>query len=224
MSIQDLDSVISDVYRSTHRLWQSSRQALTGEHDHGFKILYGPPRCQPAVLVIGLQPGGTAANIRDAELLRPSNENEYLSETWTLATELRKRLGTPYLQEAIGTNAIFFRAPKHCQWLQIDQRLRTQLETFCAKANRRLIDAMQPKRLLLLGWEALALMGEGGFHELVANGPGTDRPRRSRLLQSGVIRGIPAFAIPHPSSAWRNPPVTDQDWVQIATRIGAIGS
>jgi uracil-DNA glycosylase len=80
---------------------------------------------------------------------------------------------------------------------------------------------MQPKRILLLGWDALAMMGGSGFKELVAIRPVSDRRRRTRLLQSGQIEGIPAFAIPHPSAAWKNPPVTDDDWEMIAAEIAA---
>ena len=159
MQPQELESVVADVYRKTYELWEASRDRLTSG-DHGFKILYAPPRLEPSVLVMEFQPGGDKSNIRDAELRQPSTSNEYLSESWTLAAQLRKRLGAQFLQGAVGTNAIFFRAPNSTQWRKnVEEELRTQLELFCIGENKRLIRAMRPKRILLLGWDALGLMG-----------------------------------------------------------------
>jgi hypothetical protein len=223
MGARKLDTVVQDIYSKTYQLWEATRSQLAQCNDHGFKILYGPPRFQIPVLVIGVQPGGDASNVKDAELRQPSITNEYLSESWPLAVELRRRLGSVYLQDAVGTNAIFFRAPTWAQWQTIDRGLRLQLETFSLDQTKRLISAMQPKQILLLGWDALDLMGGRGFQELVANRPRSAGPRRKRLLQSGKIEGIPAFAIPHPSAAWKNPPVTEEDWQMIAGGLGATG-
>lgn len=223
MGQQNLDFTISDIYDKTYKVWQSSRKELTKDHDHGFKILYAPPRFEPSVLVMGLQPGGSVSNVRAAELRQPSASNEYLHESWTLAAELRKRFGATYLQGAIGTNVIFFRAPSWKQWCGIESQLRANLETFCVNENKRLIQAMHPKQLLLLGWDALNLIGGSGFQELVANRPADGKRRRKRLLMSGTFAGIPAFAIPHPSTAWKNPPVTNEEWAMIVSGIGLSG-
>ncbi len=217
-----MDTIVHDVYSKTYRLWEATRCRLTKDHDHGFKILYSPPCLEPPVLVIGLQPGGDVSHMRAEELRQPSPSNEYLSGSWTLAAELRKRFGPAYLHGAVGTNAIFFRAPNWKEWQGLEQRLRTLLEAFCVGENNRLIRAMRPKQILLLGWDALDLMGGSGFREMVANGRGDGRRRRNRLLQSGRIEGIPAFAIPHPSTAWKNPPVTDEDWAMILAGIGVV--
>ena len=220
MDQKNLDGVVIDIYSKTNRLWQATRDKITKDHDHGFKILYAPAHLKPSVLVIGLQPGGDASNMREAELRQPSASNEYLNESWTLAAELRKRFGTAYLQGAIGTNAVFFRAPSWEKWRGIEPRLRSHLEAFCVSENKRLIKAMCPRQILLLGWDALDLMGGSGFRELAANRPAADRRRRKRLLMSGKIEGIPTFAIPHPSTAWMNPPVTNEDWAMIVAGIG----
>jgi hypothetical protein len=220
MEQQQLDAVVREVYSKTYRLWEATRERLTKDHDHGFKILYGPARFQPSVLIIGLQPAGNASNIRDAALRQPSASNEYLSESWTLAAELRKRFGAAYLQGAIGTNAVYFRAPDWEKWRGIEQRLRTHLEMFCVNENKRLIQALRPKQVLLLGWDTLGLMGGSGFRELVANRPADGKRRRKRLLMSGKIAGVSAFAIPHPSTAWKNPPVANEDWMMIVAGLG----
>jgi hypothetical protein len=217
-----LDTVVREVYTGTRQLWEHARGQLSKNQDHAFKILYSPPRLEPAALVIGLQPGGDVTHMRHAELERPAATNEYLDESWPLAMQLRKRFGKPFLQGAVGTNAIFFRSPSWSDWQKIEPLLRARLETFCVGENRRLIRAMRPKKIVLLGWDALHAMGGSGFRELVANGPRTARPRRKRLLQAGKIEGIPAFAIPHPSAAWKNPPVTDDDWTMITAEMGVV--
>lgn len=222
MKQQELDAVVKDVYSRTYQLWTEKRARLTKNHDHGFKILYSPPRLEPSALVIGLQPAGNVSHMREAELQTPSETNEYLSESWKLAVALRERsrFSAAYLQGVVGTNAIFFRSPNFDVWTKIESELRVELENFCVNENKRLIQAMLPKQILLLGWDALALMGGTGFHELIAHTPIHGRRRRKRLLQSGKIMGIPAFAIPHPSQAWKNPPVTPDDWEEIRAKIG----
>jgi hypothetical protein len=212
---QPLDVVVRSVYSNTNRLWEEVRHHLSKNQDHGFKILYGPPRLEPVTLVIGLQPGGDVTHVQAAELEQAPARNEYLDESWPLALELRKRFSETVLRDVVGTNAVFFRSPSWADWQRIEQRPRERLEAFCVGENRRLIRAMRPKQILLLGWDALHVMGGSGFRELVATGPRTGRPRRKRLLQAGKIEGIPAFAIPHPSAAWKNPPVTDDDWAMI---------
>ena len=204
MESSELDKVVQDVYAKTHQLWKQARSRLR-DHDHGFKILYGPPRSEPRVLIVGLQPGGDASRAKDAELRGPSIVNEYLSESWPLAAELRKRFGRAFLQEAVGVNAMFFRAPSWAMWQEIDRNLRSELEMFSLEQIKQLIQAMKPKQILILGWDTLDLMGRAGFREMVANRPLSNAPRRRRLLQKGTFGGIPAFAIPHPSAAWKNP-------------------
>ncbi|MGD0143125.1 MAG: hypothetical protein ABSC92_08205 [Rhizomicrobium sp.] len=222
MEKQALDTVVREVYSETRQLWEHARSQLSKDQDHAFKILYSPPVFEPAVLVIGLQPGGDVTHMRHAELERPSETNEYLDESWPLAVQLRKRFGKPFLEGAVGTNAIFFRSPSWADWHKIEPLLRARLEVFCVGENKRLIRAMRPKQIVLLGWDALHVMGGSGFRESVANAQQDGRSRRKRLLQSGEIEGIPAFAIPHPSAAWKNPPVSDDDWTMILAGMGMV--
>ena len=99
--------------------------------------------------------------------------------------------------------------------------LRTRIETFSREQNLRLIRALRPKRILMLGMSTLDRMGQSGFEELVAIEPVTDRPRRARLLQAGQIEGVQAFAIPHPSMSYTHPTVTNGDWSMIMTKMAA---
>jgi hypothetical protein len=131
MEREQLDIVVDDVYRKTYGLWESVRDRLAKD-DHGFKILYTPPRLEPAVLVIGLQPGGDASHMRDEELRRPSVNNEYLSESWPLAAELRKRFGASFLQDAVGINAVYFRAPSWARWQRVEEHCGRSLRHFAS--------------------------------------------------------------------------------------------
>ena len=79
MGQQELDRIVTDIYRSTHELWEASRQRL-GADDHGFKILYAPALFEPPLLLIGFQPAGSRQNMLDTEHREPSKKNEYLSE------------------------------------------------------------------------------------------------------------------------------------------------
>lgn len=153
----------------------------------------------------------------------PSPFNEYLSQSWPLAAELRRRFSIAFLREFVGTNVIFFRAPSLKLWRKVEKTLRLNLESFCIDEKMRLIRAMRPKKILLLGWDALKLLRTSQFQELVANQDPRTRSGRKRLLEYGKIEEVPAFAIPHPSAAWKNPPVTDAQWEAIATKVMAGG-
>jgi hypothetical protein len=194
---------VTDIYNDTRKVYDWSRPFLGDRHDHGFKILYGPPVYRPEALVIGFQPGGDVTHRRPEEQLGPSSRNEYIVEDWPLAKELRKRFGVQWLQGVVGLNIVFFRSPSTELWREIDPRLRR----------------LNPKTVLLLGWDTLEAAQGTGFVERIATKPVLGRRRRSRLGQTGYFAGVPAVAIPYPPAAWRAPPVTDQDWKEIVALV-----
>ena len=116
---------------------------------------------------------------------------------------------------------VFFRSPSTESWNKAEPQLRGYLEAYCVSENRRLIQTMRPKQILLLGWDALELMGGGAFREIVAVGSSIARKRRKRLLRAGTIEGTQAYAIPHPTASWKHPPVTDEDWAMISEGVKA---
>jgi len=216
----DIDGIISEIYKDTHELWNEYKKYMGPAQHFGFKILYGPATLEPSVFIVGLQPGGDDLHATDDERMGPPSHNEYLSQSWILANVLRRRLGIKYLERSVGANVNFFRAPNWEFWTKkVSPLARDRLESFSLYQLRRLISVLKPTQILILGWEAMFQLVGGSFEELLADKM-TSSGRR-RLLKAGSFEGIPAFAIPHPSSAWRNPPVTDSQWEAIAEKLGA---
>jgi hypothetical protein len=211
---------IAEIYEETRAFYQDRRAAL-GRHDCGLRILYGPVFFRPGTLIVGFSPGGDLSHATREEMYSPPTSNEYLSQSWPLARQLRRRFTEDFVGNSIGTNTVFFRAPCVSAWERIPQDLRDEMARFSMTQLMRLFHTLMPDRVLILGWDALANFKRYcgiQFTELVATGP-SERPRRRRLLQIGTVEGIPAFGIPHPSAAWRNPPVTDEDWEKIVEII-----
>lgn len=206
---------IDDIYEKTRVLYDQLAPNLGQKFAHGFRILYGPPHHMPEALLIGFQPGGDLSHAVLDEHRGPSKTNEYLDQSWPLARELTKRFGEEWLKGALGTNAVFFRCPSTQLWRQLDDQVRTQIEVFSRDQVMAIIDRVKPKTLVLMGWDALDVLGKKGFVEVVANKPADGRRRRARLAQVGRIAGVRAVAIPHPTAAWKNPPVTEEDWSEI---------
>jgi hypothetical protein len=132
---------------------------------------------------------------------------------------LRKRFGVRWLENAIGLNAIFFRSPSTELWRELDEALRKEIEDFCRSRALDIVRRLEPRLVLILGWDTLETLGGVGFVERIGNKLATGRRRRRRLAQTGVVAGVPAVAIPHPTSAWRAPPVTNEDWHEIVAIV-----
>jgi hypothetical protein len=213
---------VHDIYEDTQNVYRWAAPFLGEKHAHGFKIMYSPPMARPRALLIGYQPGGDRTHGRPDEEVQPSRLNEYLTENWPLARELRKRFGTSFLESSVGLNAIFFRSPSTKIWREVDEALRREIETFCRTRALEIVRRLEPKVVLILGWDALEAVGGHGFVERVGHAAVVGRRRRRRLAQTGLLAGVPAVAIPHPTAAWRDPPVTDQDWNEIAAVVGSV--
>lgn len=214
-----MNSVFHEIYEATRNYCDDFFSSIDARHNCGFRILYAKVWVGSETFILGLQPGGDASHHRDHEHLEAPVENEYLDAKWPLAVELRKRFGEDFLEKSVGSNVVFMRAPSWKIWEKIPENVRIQVERFCVEQNKRLIHAIKPKRILLLGWDALEIMGGQNFTEMVADAQAPHGKSRKRLLMKGMIEGIPAFAIPHPSASWKNPPVRQEQWRQIAAHV-----
>jgi hypothetical protein len=165
----------------------------------GFKILYGPPLFQAPVLFIGYQPGGGIEDYR-RELEIGAHDswpqrNEYADETrtWTLARNMRAMFGKAFLESCVGLNAIFIRSPSiQCYEASVDRNVRLTIQQFCFHRVLRIIDALQPQRIVVIGLGTLALFGEGQ--------PDLISEKGLALTRVGEILGRKALAVQHLSA------------------------
>jgi hypothetical protein len=197
------EEVCRSIYEETARLYKASAPNVAGQ-DLGYRILYGPPVVRPEYMFIGFQPGGQGDSVRVEQLRSWPPECEYALDRpslkaagWAqpkLALNMQKVWGVPILKRSTGLNAIFFRSPKMEDWARIEKGLRTELEEFSRGRVRRIVGALRPKRL--------AVIGLGTFDWL------TDRQGASvatcngrALVKRGKLWGALAFGVMHLSGA-----------------------
>jgi hypothetical protein len=113
-----------------------------------------------------------------------------------LAVNMQKVWGVPILQKSTGLNVIFFRAPNLEEWRRLETGLRIELEKFSEARARRIIEALQPKHLVVIGLEISRRLAPSATSVMVRSG-GNGRP----LVVQGEIWGVTAFGIIHLSGA-----------------------
>jgi hypothetical protein len=178
----------------------------------GFEILYGPPLHRPDMLLLGYQPGGGAQSPEDARARYPlpdrwPDTSAYVTAPWPLAGRLRDMFGTEPLTRSVGLNAIFVRSPKIAAYGTIDGELRNEISHFCLPHVIRIIDAVDPVNVVVMGFATLRLFGAATPDRCNAKG---------RVLTSvGTIAGRRAIAMLHPSGAH----ISGEDRRAIADRV-----
>ncbi len=133
--------------------------------NQGFQILYGPPLVDAPILFIGYQPG---RGLKSPEEERQYGSEdrwpsvcEYATEDWTLAKNLRLMFPRELLERCVGLNAIFVRSPNTQHYRSnLDTRLRREIARFCLANVTRMVEALRPKLVVVLGFETLSLFGE----------------------------------------------------------------
>jgi hypothetical protein len=90
------------------------------------------------------------------------SRSEYVTEGWTLAKNMRSMFPEELLERCVGINAIFVRSPnvQHHQ-SHVGAKLRREIEAFCLAEVERMVRALRPKLVVVVGFETLALFGQG---------------------------------------------------------------
>jgi hypothetical protein len=160
---------------------------------YGHKILYGPPHHQPPVLFIGYQPGRrTPEEYWD----RWPAVCEYATQSWwPLNKVMWKLFDRKFLERCCGLNAIFVRAPSAEIYNKEykDKNVRQAIERFCLNRVNRLVHAIEPQKIIVIGFKALELFGSGK--------PILKNSAERVLLRAGQVANRPAIATLHLSGA-----------------------
>jgi hypothetical protein len=212
MSEQYQDSaheVCRQIYRETKSFYG---EICKGKDDCGFQILYGPPFFRTPILFLGYQPGrGTKSPLQ--ERLDGSEErwplrSEYATEDWPLAKRLRESLDEELIERCVGLNAIFVRSDNMAKFRrQFDLALRLKIQKFCLSRVEKMVNAIQPLRIIAIGFATLGL-----FCSSVA---GRANESGRVLTRMGKIAGRPALGILHLSGAR----ISKQDRETISSEI-----
>jgi len=208
----NIDERCAAVYAETREL-----PLLKANPALGFEILMGPPRHRPQVAFIGYQPGDGAMTIQQARQAgyeqRWPSENEYLTQPYLLARRLRGMFGNELLKQCVGLNAIFLRAQSISIYNSlVSRRDRRVAQAFCLDQVRVLLDVMEPRSVVAIGFSTLSLFG-GGQADL--------HGEAGRVLtKTGEVFGRPALATLHLSGAR----IARGDLARIAERVRDLAS
>ena len=200
LSQANVDAICRDIYRETAS-FPPIAAALSPEI--GFEILMGQPLYKAPVLFIGYQPGDGAlspAEAREAGYERDwviGGKSQYATESWLLARKLRAIFGEKnlhLLDRSVGLNAIFIRAKNVIAYnAQIDALDRKRIEAFCKEKNELIINTIQPKKIVVLGFGTMNVFGASEKDVVGENS--------KAVTKLAEICGIQALAVRHLTGA-----------------------
>ena len=169
---------------------------------YGFKILNAPPLFQPRVLFVGYQPAG-GDNEFEWETARGSDKHwppkcEYATENWKLAKQMRRMFEQKFLEQCVGTNAIFLRFPSVDDYKRTyNKNRREEIERFCLDRVDRIIEAIDPQKIVAIGFGTLKLFG-ASVNDITNE---KMNEKRRTLTRKGKIANRTAIATLHLSGA-----------------------
>ncbi len=135
-------------------------------------------------------------------------KSEYVTECWTLAKRLREMFGEEFIERCVGLNAIFIRAHSMKNYSELDRAHRSKIEEFCLPHVETMVNAIQPKLVVAIGFATLDLLD--------VDVVGTTKNEKGRVLtKRGEIFGRDALGVLHLSGAW----ISKQDRETIARHI-----
>lgn len=172
------------------------------ERGLGFEILMGAPKYKPPFAFIGYQPGPgitpEKARALGYENSWVDDDCHYATQSWALARTLRKMFPKDLLLQSIGLNAIFVGAKSIAQYAEkLPKSLREEVKAYCLRQLRRLLELMEPQKIILIGFDTLSLFEKGA--PLVKSL--TRKPPQDVLVRSCRVFDRPAVATLHLSGS-----------------------
>jgi hypothetical protein len=106
-------------------------------------------------------------------------------------------------------NAIFLRSPRVSDYGKIDRETRKQVAVFCIPCVRRIVDLIDPKKVVFIGLDTLKLFGPTNVD--------LTNERGDTLTRTGQVGDRGAIAVRHLTGA--HPPPSGSDLVLIRERV-----
>jgi hypothetical protein len=195
-SAKDLESLCLRIYQETQK--SEAIRTYCDQYGGGFEVLMGPPLVRPDIAFIGYQPGDWELSVEAAreagyEKWWVKGACHYATEDWRLARRLRAMFSANRLRRCVGLNAIFVRAKSTAAYRATPRDLRNRIRAYCLPQLQRMLEAMQPERIVVIGFETMDLFGRSSRHDIGST---------KTLVKLGKVFGRPAVATPHLSAAW----------------------
>jgi hypothetical protein len=192
--VNQAEDVCRQVYEETRSFYAQKAPQL-GDSACGFRVLYGPPLIDAPFLFLGYQPGGEAAHMEPDHHQTWPVRCDYAVACWPLARRVRETWGgESSLERCTGLNAIFFRAPSVRAWHQLSRPLRVEMECFSLRRAERIVKALAPKRIVVIGLAMFDRLTE-------RKGIVARQSDRRVLVKAGELWGRPAYGVIHLSGA-----------------------
>jgi hypothetical protein len=168
----------------------------------GFKILQGPPIFHTPLLIVAYQPGGNREEGK-AERDRGCEDGwmptcAIAHEPWPLSRKLQAIFSVPFLERCVGMNAIFWRSPGVKAFKGgLSRTERAEVQDFCKTCTLELIQAIDPKRILIVGFGTQELFSGQRWPAEIKDRKGKDLIRRGQGRRTASI-GCSSFdGLPH---------------------------
>jgi hypothetical protein len=191
--LSHVEAVCNEIYAEARSRYAAAAPSL-GSAALGFRILYGPPVVRAPYMFLGFQPGGRQDESNEGQHDGWPDQSWYASSPSPLARQLRHvfRIETV---EHTGLNMIFFRAPNMAAWDGVQPDLKRELEQFSLERLERVVAALQPRHLVVIGLRTFKQLTQtGGETALFGR-------RGNRLVVKGEFGGCPTSGIVHLSGA-----------------------
>jgi hypothetical protein len=167
-------------------------------------------------MFIGYQPGrGLLTSEGDLDRKcedRWPDRCQYATERWRLAKNMRQMFEVPLLKQCVALNAIFVRSPNIETYRTISPKLRQEIKEFCLPRVIKIVDALRPGILVVLGLETLALFGKSTPVLL------SQQKHGRVLVRASKINGRTAIGTLHLSGAQ----IANSDRLAISRHINGI--
>jgi hypothetical protein len=166
----------------------------------GFEVLLGPPHESPPIAFIGYQPSQGKLTAEQARAEEYEDHwppvCEYATKNWPLACVMKKMFGEQLLEKCVGLNAIFVRVrsiPSYTK--EVPASTRALIETFCLDQVKRMVNAIDPMRVIIIGFATAQLFDKQWRPRLVS-------PNGRILMREGSVFGRDAIATLHLTGSW----------------------
>ena len=166
----------------------------------GFQVLMGPPHLNAPLLFLGYQPGkGCKTALEEREYGsedRWPDVCEYATEHWRLAQRLQDIFDESVLRGSVGLNAIFVRADSIATYeTSFDSSVRRKIEALCLSCVKEIVCAVQPKKVVVIGFSTLKLLSPATWSDHCRNLKGRV------LIRRGSVFGYDAVGVLHLTGA-----------------------
>jgi hypothetical protein len=210
----NLEKWASNLVSDVHNQWKSL-QEKHGCFSSGYSVFYSPVSSNPALMVIGFNPGGGADSFDETKANQIPQEHDYFVHDYALAKKMRDLFSSigksDLLKNSVKTNLIFFRTKSQDDWNAVEPVVRKQIEMYCRDKVLEMIEVMKPRLILSEGIETyLTLKRALGIQEDEA----LESQGRSLFLKA-KSSSLKLLGIIHPSGAR----VSNDDWSLIRSRL-----